>query len=91
MCEDQAHCPDRDLESWKEVDARNAESEAIADEFIRRLQMLAPFVERIKAAGGSGEDPCIACKTGTLRWSVAPSNRHTRVVCTTDDCLNWIE
>ena len=39
----------------------------------------------------SGEIPCPVCKTGPLRFSVAPSNKHIHAACSTKDCVRWVE
>lgn len=44
-----------------------------------------------KGHGGRGEVPCSRCKTGRLRYSVASYNGHMHGVCTTPDCVRWME
>lgn len=40
---------------------------------------------------GSGEIPCPACGTGTLRYTVAAVNGHMWGACTTAECARWME
>lgn len=89
--QDQSTCPDRDLETWEEVAEQEAESARFVADFERRLRVTAPLIERIKQTGGSGSEPCPACDGGTVRWSVDELNRHVRMCCSTDGCLNFME
>lgn len=42
-------------------------------------------------AGASGEIPCPACKSGTLRFSRAGYNGHIHAACSTKGCVAWME
>lgn len=44
-----------------------------------------------RGSGGNGELPCPACKTGTIRYSVASLNGHIWGACSTKDCVRWME
>jgi hypothetical protein len=41
--------------------------------------------------GGTGEMPCPTNCGGTLRYSVANVNGHMHAVCSTKDCVRWME
>ena len=43
-----------------------------------------------KGNAGSGEIPCTKCG-GTLRYSVSSYNGHMHGVCSTPNCLAWME
>lgn len=44
-----------------------------------------------KGNGGRGEMPCPACKTGTLRYSVASVNGHMHAACSDQTCISWMQ
>lgn len=44
-----------------------------------------------KGKGGAGEIKCPACERGRLRYVVNERRGHMRGVCTTPDCVNWVE
>jgi len=44
-----------------------------------------------RGSAGRGSIACPACKTGTLRYSVAAVNGHMHGACTTENCARWME
>lgn len=46
--------------------------------------MLVAIAKEVQERTGelSGSFPCPRCNCGTVKWSVAPSNKHARVICT---------
>ena len=44
-----------------------------------------------RGSAGVGSITCPACKTGTLRYSVAAINGHMHGACTTENCARWME
>lgn len=86
--------------AWREewTDDERAAWKAWSDErAVRMLTIIAqiPGSSRDKKTkpfwGKSGEFPCPACKTGTVRWARASVNGHMRAACTTPDCFGVIE
>jgi hypothetical protein len=50
------------------------------------------IVEHVEASGQyRGAIPCPTCKTGTLRYSRAVTNKHVHARCSTDGCHAWME
>lgn len=86
-----AKCPKRLLPSDEEQAEIDAERERFAEECKRRLLLTLPLVAEVKDRGGVGESPCPVCESGTVAWSVADYNRHVRMRCSTDDCVNFME
>ncbi len=41
--------------------------------------------------GMDGTFPCPVCKTGTIRWLRARSNKHLRLGCSTPDCVMLLQ
>lgn len=71
-----------------------AESKRQMQELLRRMELVAPLVGRIKrqyrGRGWSGVEECPACK-GRLHLSHAKLNGHVWGKCETADCLTWME
>jgi hypothetical protein len=84
-------CPLREFPSHEEVQKEVDLIEAHA----RELKQLAPLMTqmRIRFKGMSGQDTfkCPTCADGKLTISIAGCNGHTRGICTTAGCHNWIE
>lgn len=58
----------------------------------KAMQAILPFRERVKREGRgfSGEIECPVC-AGRLRFSIAGSNGHAHVHCSTEGCVSWME
>lgn len=87
-------CSARVYPTREEAIAKIEASEKQYLEAVQRMEAVAPTVNecRIIAGhkGGKYERACAACNTGRLHIRIAP-NRHARVSCTTEGCVNWIE
>lgn len=86
-------CPYRDFFTDEEVAAQEAESEKHVNEFIRKLELTRPLVERIKNQGiSSGSTSCPVCRNGFIDWSCAVDyNKHVHMRCSTADCIVFME
>lgn len=88
-----ATCDKCSLFTDAEVAEQEAEAERDLDQFILRMTTLNPLIESIKAMrlGLAGRRPCPVCGQGSLSWSVAPTNKHVAMRCSTDDCVAFME
>lgn len=73
---------------------RLTDEELEADRIESKAQCMRMGIIRraiIKSGKSSGEIECPACKTGTVRFSVARCNGHVHARCSTDGCAEWME
>ena len=75
----------------EEIAAEDAETERFAQECVERLQKTLPMIGRIKKGTAlQGREDCPVCD-GTVEWAVASGNKHIRMRCSTEDCINFME
>ena len=84
-----ARCPQYCAYTEEEL----AEQEREMNERFERMgKIRKAIVAHIEATDKwSGEIPCPACETGTVRYSRAHCNRHVHARCSTPNCAAWME
>lgn len=85
-------CPHRSFFTDAEIAAQDEESAAHAMEFLRRFELVAPIVARLKReqVGKNGREPCPVCG-GMLDWNCSARNKHVAMRCSTADCIVFME
>jgi hypothetical protein len=87
-------CSKFELLTQDEFDKREAETEAALQESLRRMELVAPLIRRIKSENrkksNSGTETCPACGKD-LYWSISGYNGHVHMRCQTANCIAFME
>ena len=76
----------------EEIKQRDAEIERDTQRFLARLLDTQPLLAEIKSGtAAKGSCACPVCGSGSVSWSMGLINRHVRMMCSTDDCINFME
>ena len=77
------------------TDEEIAKEKAAFEASCERMIKVGPLVRRIKqenkGKSATGSDACPACNSGKIRWSIAGSNGHVHMVCSTKNCIAFME
>jgi len=86
-------CAHRSFFTDAEIAEQDAESDRCVAETMRRLNVIAPLVERLRkdGKGRSGTEPCPVCGDGEVSWRVDSWNGHLAMRCSTTDCIAFME
>ena len=88
-----AQCNHRQFPSGEEIELRILQTERSFQNNNRAKEAIIDFLDQhdLSHPGSQGSMPCPICNDGTLGWSIAASNGHWHVHCTTPGCASWIE